>query len=203
MADNINGADITPDKDNITGAVNNSGNVSAVNDSDNKTVNADNTLPDNDSINNSSESENKDDKEKYDTSNNLIPFGSERDNRSKEEVRELNAKGGRKSGETRRKQRDMREIAKAILEHAMNEAQIDEVLGNSKELLDGDKSVMAVLTARMVQEAGKGSYKHYETLRDTAGFKPKDEVGITADIMTDADRSLLDKVSGRLGVKQA
>ena len=55
----------------------------------------------------------------------------------------------------------------------------------------------------MVQEAGKGSYKHYETLRDTAGFKPKDEVGITADIMTDADRSLLDKVSGRLGVKQA
>ena len=169
----------------------------------NITGNADNTSPDNDSINNSSESENKDDKEVFDSSSNLIPFGSERDNRSKEEVRELNAKGGRKSGETRRKQRDMREIAKAILEHAMNEAQIDEVLGNSKELLDGDKSVMAVLTARMVQEAGKGSYKHYETLRDTAGFKPKDEVGITADIMTDADRSLLDKVSGRLGVKQA
>ena len=201
MADNINGADITPDKDNIT--VNNSGNDSPVNDSDNNAVNADNTSPDNDSINNSSDSENKDDKEKYDTSNNLIPFGSERDNRSKEEVREINAKGGRKSGETRRKQRDMREIAKAILEHAMNEDQIEEVLGSSKDLLDGDKSVMAVLTARMVQEAGKGSYKHYETLRDTAGFKPKDEVGITADIMTDADRSLLDKVSGRLGVKQA
>ena len=203
MADNINGADITPDKDNITGAVNNSGNVSAVNDSDNKTVNADNTLPDNDSTNNSSESENKDDKEKYDTSNNLIPFGSERDNRSKEEVRELNAKGGRKSGETRRKQRDMREIAKAILEHAMNEAQIDEVLGSSKDLLDGDKSVMAVLTARMVQEAGKGSYKHYETLRDTAGFKPKDEIGISADIMTDADRELIEKVNRRLEAKKA
>ena len=203
MADNLNGADITPDKDNITGAVNNSGNDSAVNDSDNNAVNADNTLPDNDSLNNSSESENKDDKEVFDSSSNLIPFGSERDNRSKEEVREINARGGRKSGETRRKQRDMREIAKAILEHAMNEDQIEEVLGSSKDLLDGDKSVMAVLTARMVQEAGKGSYKHYETLRDTAGFKPKDEGGITADIMTDADRSLLDKVSGRLGVKQA
>lgn len=203
MADNINGADITPDKDNITGSVNNSGNDSPVNDSDNNAVNADNTSPDNDSTNNSSESENKDDKEKYDTSNNLIPFGSERDNRSKEEVRELNAKGGRKSGETRRKQRDMREIAKAILEHAMNEAQIDEVLGNSKDLLDGDKSVMAVLTARMVQEAGKGSYKHYETLRDTAGFKPKDEIGISADIMTDADRELVEKVNRRLEAKKA
>ena len=201
MADNLNGADITPDKDNITGSVNNSGNDSPVNDSDNITGNADNTSPDNDSINNSPE--NKDDKEKYDTSNNLIPFGSERDNRSKEEVREINARGGRKSGETRRKQRDMREIAKAILEHAMNEAQIDEVLGSSKDLLDGDKSVMAVLTARMVQEAGKGSYKHYETLRDTAGFKPKDEIDISADIMTDADRELVEKVNRRLEAKKA
>ena len=96
----------------------------------------------------------------------------------------------------------MREIAKAILEHAMNEAQIDEVLGSSKDLLDGDKSVMAVLTARMVQEAGKGSYKHYETLRDTAGFKPKDEIGISADIMTDADRELIEKVNRRLEKKQ-
>ena len=170
MADNLNGADITPDKD---------------------------------SVNISSDSENKDDKEVFDSSSNLIPFGSERDNRSKEEVREINARGGRKSGETRRKQRDMREIAKAILEHAMNEAQIDEVLGSSKDLLDGDKSVMAVLTARMVQEAGKGSYKHYETLRDTAGFKPKDEIGISADIMTDADRELVEKVNRRLEAKKA
>ena len=199
MADNINGADITPDKDNITGAVNKSGNVSAVNDSDNNAVNADNTSPDNDSTNNPSESENKDVNGKYDGRANLIPFNK----LSEDEQKEIRSKGGKASGEARRKKRDMREVAKAILEHAMNEAQIDEVLGSSKDLLDGDKSVMAVLTARMVQEAGKGSYKHYETLRDTAGFKPKDEVGITADIMTDADRSLLDKVSGRLGVKQA
>ena len=87
------------------------------------------------------------------------------------------------------------------LYHAMDEGQIQEVLGTSESLLDGDKSVMAVLTARMVQEAGKGSYKHYETLRDTAGFKPKDEVDISADIMTDADRALLDKVGRRLNVK--
>lgn len=199
MADNINGADITPDKDNITGAVNNSGNDSSVNDSDNKTVNADNTSPDNDSLNNSSESEKKDVNGKYDGRANLIPFNK----LSEEEQKEIRSKGGKASGEARRKKRDMREVAKAILEHAMNEAQIEEVLGNSKELLDGDKSVMAVLTARMVQEAGKGSYKHYETLRDTAGFKPKDEIGISADIMTDADRELVEKVNRRLEAKKA
>ena len=199
MADNLNGADITPDKDNITGAVNNSGNDSPVIDSENKAVNADNTLPDNDSINNSSESEKKDVNGKYDGRANLIPFNK----LSADEQKEIRSKGGKASGEARRKKRDMREVAKAILEHAMNEAQIEEVLGNSKELLDGDKSVMAVLTARMVQEAGKGSYKHYETLRDTAGFKPKDEIGISADIMTDADRELVEKVNRRLEAKKA
>ena len=199
MADNLNGADITPDKDNITGAVNNSGNYSPVNDSDNNAVNADNTSPDNDSLNNSSESEKKDVNGKYDGRANLIPFNK----LSEEEQKEIRSKGGKASGEARRKKRDMREVAKAILEHAMNEAQIEEVLGNSKELLDGDKSVMAVLTARMVQEAGKGSYKHYETLRDTAGFKPKDEIGISADIMTDADRELVEKVNRRLEAKKA
>ena len=199
MADNLNGADITPDKDNITGSVNNSGIDSPVNDSDNNAVNADNTSPDNDSLNNSSESEKKDVNGKYDGRANLIPFNK----LSEEEQKEIRSKGGKASGEARRKKRDMREVAKAILEHAMNEAQIEEVLGNSKELLDGDKSVMAVLTARMVQEAGKGSYKHYETLRDTAGFKPKDEIGISADIMTDADRELVEKVNRRLEAKKA
>ena len=199
MADNLNGADITPDKDNITGSVNNSGIDSPVNHSDNRTVNADNTSPDNDSVKNSSDSENKDDNVKYDGRANLIPFNK----LSEDEQKEIRSKGGKASGDARRKKRDMREVAKAILEHAMNEAQIEEVLGNSKELLDGDKSVMAVLTARMVQEAGKGSYKHYETLRDTAGFKPKDEIDISADIMTDADRELVEKVNRRLEAKKA
>ena len=199
MADNINGADITPDKDNITGSVNNSGIDSPVNDSDNRTVNADNTSPDNDSVKNSSDSQNKDDKGKRNGIDNLIPFNQ----RTEEQQREIAKMGGKASGEARKKKRDMREVAKAILEHAMNDEQIDEVLGSSKDLLDGDKSVMAVLTARMVQEAGKGSYKHYETLRDTAGFKPKDEIGISADILTDADRELIENVNRRLEAKKA
>ena len=125
---------------------------------------------------------------------NLVPFNE----RSKEEAKINGAIGGKKSGETRRKQRDMRAVARAILEHSMKDDQIQEVLGTATDLLDGDKSVMAVLTARMVQEAGKGNYKAYETVRDTAGFKPKDQIETTVDIMTDADRSLLGKIANRL-----
>ena len=125
---------------------------------------------------------------------NLIPFSE----RSKEEAKQNGAKGGKASGETRRKQRDMRAVAKAILEHNMTEEQIEEVLGSAKYLLDGDNSTMAVLTAKMVQEAAKGNYKAYETVRDTAGFKPKDQIETTVDIMTDADRSLIGKIAKRL-----
>lgn len=188
MADNINGADITP------------------NDPDDKADN-DFTLSDNKNATENSGTDNngtavnddeKDSKSKNTGINNLIPF----DKRTEEEQREICRKGGKASGEARRRKKDMREVARAILSHDMTEDQIREVLGTSQSLLDGDKSVMAVLTARMVQEAGKGNFKAYEVVRDTAGFKPKEEVGITADIMTDADRALIEKVSGRLGIKQ-
>lgn len=129
---------------------------------------------------------------------NLIPFSE----RTEEEHKRICSNAGKKSGETRRKQKDMRTVARAILEHNMTEEQIEEVLGSAKSLLDGDNSTMAVLTARMVQEAAKGNYKAYETVRDTAGFKPKDQVETTVDIMTDADRSLIGKIAERLG-KQA
>ena len=125
---------------------------------------------------------------------NLIPFSE----RTEEEHKKMCSKAGKASGETRRKQRDMRAVARAILEHNMTPEQIEEVLGSAKDLLDGDNSTMAVLTAKMVQEAAKGNYKAYETVRDTAGFKPKDQIETTVDIMTDADRSLIGKIAERL-----
>ena len=205
MAEQKNGADITPNDINSTvnADSDSNNNISAKNSDSNSTGNNNNQI-DYSAIVNGGLEVNTDGLSARERSNvtgckNLVPYRE----RSKEEARENGAKGGIKSGETRRKKRDMMQVAKAILEHAMDEAQIEEVLGSSKELLDGDMSVMAVLTARMVQEAGKGSYKHYETLRDTAGFKPKDEVGITADIMTDADRSLMDKISRRLNVQNS
>ena len=131
--------------------------------------------------------------------NNLIMLGE----RTLEERHILATNAGKRSGEVRQQQKHMKEIAKKLLAHDMDRAQIEEALGTAQDLLDGDKTVAAVLTVRMIQEAAKGNYKAFETLRDTAGYKPKDEVDITADIMTEADRSLVDKVSSRLGIKDA
>lgn len=124
---------------------------------------------------------------------NLIPF----DMRTEAEQRAIATAGGKASGEARRRKRDMRAIAKAILEHEMEEEQIREILGTAQTLIDDDKSTAAVLTARMVQEAAGGNFKAYEVLRDTAGYKPKDQLEIDAP-MTDADREMLERVSKRL-----
>ena len=56
-----------------------------------------------------------------------------------------------------------------------------------------DDSVGSVMIGAMIQGALNGSFKCAEFVRDTAGYKPKNEVEISADIMTDADRSLIDK----------
>ena len=82
-----------------------------------------------------------------------------------------------------------------MLAHSMTDEQISEVLGTAENLLDGDKSVSAVLTARMIQEAAQGNVKAYETLRDTGGYKPKDQVEV--ENITDADRALLARIEAR------
>lgn len=140
---------------------------------------------------------NKDNNTKKSTSSNLIDL---RD-RTTEEQRRIAYMGGKASGEARRKKRDLKEIARAVLAAQMSEGQIEEVLGNAQSLLEGDKSVAAVLTVRMVQEAGEGNYKAYETLRDTAGYKPKEQMEI--ETFTEYDRQLLDNVSKRLPNKNA
>src|SRR5574344_125569 len=102
---------------------------------------------------------------------NLITF----DKLTEEQQREIKRKGALASAKAKRKKKDLREIAKIMLAAEMRDIQIEDMLGDDKTLIDGDKSLAAVLTARLAIEAGKGNYKAYETLRDTAGFKPKDQ----------------------------
>lgn len=56
----------------------------------------------------------------------------------------------------------------------------------------------AIMAAMFVQ-ARKGNVKASTFLRDTIGQQPVAKSEITADIMTDADRELLEKVTARLG----
>lgn len=126
----------------------------------------------------------------------LIPFNQ----LDPEEHRQLSSKGGTKTQDNIRVKRTLNDIAKDMLNAIMTESQIDEVLGDSKSLIGDDNTAGSVMVAKMIQTAMAGSFKAAEFVRDTAGYKPesKSQLELNANIMTDEDRSLLDKVNQRL-----
>ena len=187
MADNLN---LDGTEQNTVNGTDTSGTVKGVNDNleeSGKTV-SDSTK------NCDSATNNSDCKPKRNNVDNLVSLGD----RTTEEQRKIAIMGGKASGEARRKKKHMREIAQNLLAHNMREDQIEEVLGTAKDLLDGDLSVAAVLTARMIQEAADGNYKAFEVLRDTAGYKPKDQVEV--ENVSEADKLLLERIAQRVGL---
>ena len=118
---------------------------------------------------------------------NLIPLTN-----SKERARELGSLGGKKAKENRDARKNINELAKAMLEQTVSEDQIRAVLGDNTTMLL-DNSVASLLLGSMIKGALNGSFKCAEFVRDTAGYKPKNEVELNADIITDADKALIDK----------
>lgn len=129
---------------------------------------------------------------------NLIPLNK----RSEEEQRALRSKAGKASGESRRRRKTAKEIARTILQTDLSASQIDEVLDGAKDLIGEDASAYAVMIAKMVQEGLRGNVQAFTAVRDTAGDKPTDKQEVTASV-TAGDKALMDKVAARLGIKQA
>ena len=125
---------------------------------------------------------------------NLITFAD----RTPEELKKICSNGGKIARENDKKQRSLNDIAKSMLMIELSKKNVDEILGDSQELIGDDRSAGSVMIAKMIQTAMAGSFKAAEFVRDTAGYKPKNEVDISADIMTDEDRSLLAKIDKRL-----
>lgn len=98
---------------------------------------------------------------------NLKKFGSER------EPREAGRKGGKASGEARRRKRDMKNAAKLLLNMpAVGENTIKnlETLGFEEE----DMTNQMALMVRVFQKAmATGDVRAAEFLRDTAGYNPE------------------------------
>lgn len=91
---------------------------------------------------------------------NLTPFTE----RSESEVRELNRKGGIKSGEARRAKRDIRKALEALLE---------------KDYKDKSGNVMSgteAIALKQMEKAMKGDTRAFEIIRDTVGQKPVEKV---------------------------
>ena len=111
--------------------------------------------------------------------------------RTIEERRQLGSIGGKKAKENRDQKKNFNELAKALLEMTVSDRVVKETLEDPDSMIDN--SYGSLILAAMAQGAKNGSFKCAEFLRDTAGFKPKNEIEVSADIMTDADRSLIDK----------
>lgn len=111
---------------------------------------------------------------------NLIPGGYKL---SLEEA----SRGGKASGEARRAKADLRKVIQTWLE--------SEATTNK----NGEPMTGAELMAMVaVKEMSKGSARHWELLRDTAGYKPVDKI-MVADVDQDVINAVESEVKEALG----
>ena len=98
----------------------------------------------------------------------------------------------------------MREQAQIYLQSLMSHEQAKSYLGVDAEKLSAeDLTVQGVMIAKMAQEAiQNGNAKAAEFVRDTSGQRPKDIIEVSAEIMTEADRSLIANMAEILQAKQ-
>lgn len=106
---------------------------------------------------------------------NLRPFTS---NQSHEEAVKNGSAGGVASGKARREKADLRRVIQTWLE---SQATTDK---NGNPMTGAE-----LMTMVAVKEMSKGSARHWELLRDTAGFKPVDKV-----MIADVDPAVIDEV---------
>ena len=57
------------------------------------------------------------------------------------------------------------------------------------------------ITVAMYERALAGDVKAYTALRDTAGEKPADTVDLNANVITEADQALIEKLKNMTGVE--
>lgn len=116
--------------------------------------------------------------------------------RTRDERLKIIEKANESKRENIERKKNFNELAKAMLEQVASNKTIKETLSDTDMMLDNTYG--SLILASMIQGATNGSFKCAEFIRDTAGYKPKNELDITADVMTDEDRSLIDKLNKRL-----
>lgn len=106
---------------------------------------------------------------------NLIPFTSEQ---NREEASKNGRKGGKASGEARRRKKLFKEQINLLLSLPLQDPKAKkqlEALGIDTDNIDNQ---MAMVIS-MWQKAIKGDVQAFNTLRDTAGEKPKEEIEVS------------------------
>lgn len=85
--------------------------------------------------------------------------------RTTEEKREIGTKGGKASGEARRKKRDLKLAMQALLEADVKDKRTGETMSGAE-----------AIALAQYRKALKGDAKAFELIRDTSGQKPVEKV---------------------------
>lgn len=111
---------------------------------------------------------------------NLIPFNE----RTEEEQREIARKGGKASGEARRRKKTMRENLELLLTMPLNKGEgADIEKGESlKDFAKENVTVEQAMLIAQVQKAIKGDAEAFEMIRDLIGEKPVDKKEVSASV---------------------
>ena len=120
---------------------------------------------------------------RHDGTDNLIPVTK----RSKQEAREISARGGVKSGEARRRKRDTKATAKMVLELIPNlPAQTQASLAKMGLDPDTKPDIRLLAMLQLAQKAMNGDFNAIKMLLDYGGY-------IDARTQLDKDRLKLEK----------
>ncbi len=102
--------------------------------------------------------------------------------RSAEEVREIQKRGGINSGKARREKRDLKRCLEILLE-------TDYTDKNGKTVSGAE-----ALCAKLFEQGMRGNVKAFEALRDTAGQKPVEKIMVAevdADVIEEVESAVL------------
>lgn len=93
-----------------------------------------------------------------------------RENRTKEEQKQIAIKGGIASGKARREKKTLRQCLEILLERTLKDKKGIEMSGAE------------AVSLKVFEKALKGDIRAFEILRDTAGQKPVEKVQMKTDI---------------------
>lgn len=93
------------------------------------------------------------------------------------------------------KRAQRRSFAESIDAYLRKPARLEDI---ERYNLSQNATMQDAMDAAIVAQAIRGNSKAYELLRDTVGEKPVDKQEISGNIITDADKSLIEKLRNRL-----
>lgn len=123
---------------------------------------------------------------------NLMPIQEVNARKTPEERKESARKAGKASGQAKRDTRTMKEILLQLLSEPAPEEEVKKY-----DLPEGSSNNLVIMAAA-AKKAKDGDIRAGEFVRDTIGQMPTKEVQVSAEVFTEANKALLDKVAERI-----